>query len=57
MLVHVIQPKAEEVAAPADAATASVAEPEVLKKGKKEDAEADKKDDKKDDKKKDDKKK
>jgi large subunit ribosomal protein L25 len=57
MLVHVIQPKAEEVAAPADAATASVAEPEVVKKGKKEDAEADKKDDKKDDKKKDDKKK
>src|SRR4051812_20252919 len=39
MLVHVIQPKAEEVAAPADAATAAVAEPEVLKKGKKEDAE------------------
>ncbi|MCU1384265.1 MAG: rplY [Acidobacteria bacterium] len=57
MLVHVIQPKAEEVAAPADAATASVAEPEVMKKGKKEDAEADKKDDKKDDKKKDEKKK
>jgi large subunit ribosomal protein L25 len=57
MLVHVIMPKAVEVAAPADAATASVAEPEVLKKGKKEDAEADKKDDKKDDKKKDEKKK
>ena len=57
MLVHVIMPKAVEVAAPADAATAAVAEPEVLKKGKKEDAEADKKDDKKDDKKKDEKKK
>ena len=40
MLVHVIMPKAEEVAAPADAAaaaTATPAEPEVIKKGKKED--------------------
>jgi len=39
MLVHVIMPKAEEVAAPADAAaagTAAPAEPEVMKKGKKE---------------------
>ena len=40
MLVHVIMPKAEEVAAPADAAaaaaTAAPAEPEVIKKGKKE---------------------
>jgi len=60
MLVHVIMPKAEEVAAPADAAaagTAAPAEPEVMKKGKKEEEGADKKDDKKDDKKKDDKKK
>jgi large subunit ribosomal protein L25 len=43
MLVHVIMPKAEEVAAPADAvaaaATATPAEPEVIKKGKKEEAE------------------
>jgi large subunit ribosomal protein L25 len=56
MLVHVIMPKVEEVAAPADAAaaaTATPAEPEVLKKGKKDEDEADKKDDKKkDDKKK-----
>jgi large subunit ribosomal protein L25 len=60
MLVHVIMPKAEEVAAPADAAaagTAAPAEPEVMKKGKKEEEGADKKDEKKDDKKKDDKKK
>ena len=58
MLVHVIMPKAAEVAAPADAATATVAEPEVLKKGKKDEEEAEKKDDKKkDDKKKDEKKK
>ena len=38
MLVHVIMPKAEEVAAPADAAAAGPtvpAEPEVIKKGKK----------------------
>jgi large subunit ribosomal protein L25 len=52
MLVHVIMPKAEEVAAPADAAaaaTATPAEPEVIKKGKKdeEEATAEKKDDKK----------
>src|SRR5262245_57257119 len=39
MLVHVIMPKAEEVAAPAEAAVAvaaAPAEPEVIKKGKKE---------------------
>ena len=40
MLVHVIAPKAEEVAAPAEgavaAAPAAAAEPEVIKKGKKE---------------------
>jgi large subunit ribosomal protein L25 len=52
MLVHVIMPKAEEVAAPADAAaaaTATPAEPEVIKKGKKdeEEATAEKKDEKK----------
>ena len=56
MLVHVIMPKAEEVAAPADAAaaaTATPAEPEVMKKGKKDEEEGEKKDDKKkDDKKK-----
>jgi large subunit ribosomal protein L25 len=55
MLVHVIMPKAEEVAAPAEVAavaTATPAEPEVIKKGKKEEE-----DEKKDDKKKDDKKK
>ena len=58
MLVHVIMPKAEEVAAPADAAAAPVAaaEPEVIKKGKKEEEAVDK-DAKKDDKKKDEKKK
>jgi large subunit ribosomal protein L25 len=61
MLVHVILPKAEEVAAPAETAVVATAaapvEPEVIKKGKKEE-EADAKDDKKkDDKKKDDKKK
>jgi large subunit ribosomal protein L25 len=45
MLVHVIMPKAEEVAAPAADATAAAAaptapaEPEVIKKGKKEEAE------------------
>src|SRR6478736_2669599 len=47
MLVHVIMPKAVEVAAPADAAaagTAAPAEPEVLKKGKKEEEEGEKKD-------------
>jgi large subunit ribosomal protein L25 len=56
MLVHVIMPKVEEAAAPADAAaaaTATPAEPEVMKKGKKEEDEGEKKDDKKkDDKKK-----
>jgi len=55
MLMHVILPKAEEVAAPADAAaaaTAGVAEPEVIKKGKKDEEEGDKKDDKKKDEKK-----
>ena len=60
MLVHVILPKAEESAAAADAAAAptAVAEPELIKKGKKDDEDGDKKDDKKkDDKKKDDKKK
>jgi large subunit ribosomal protein L25 len=59
MLVHVIMPKAEEVAAPAEAAavaTATPAEPEVIRKGKKEEDE-EKKDDKKDEKKKDEKKK
>ena len=44
MIVHVIVPKAEEVVAPADAAAAAptaAAEPEVIKKGKKdEDADA-----------------
>src|SRR5262245_4072319 len=42
MLVHVIMPKAEEVAAPAEGAAAvaaAPAEPEVIKKGKKEEAE------------------
>jgi len=40
MLVHVIMPKAEEAPAPADASAAAAvpAEPEVIKKGKKEDA-------------------
>jgi large subunit ribosomal protein L25 len=41
MLVHVIMPKAEEAPAPAEAAAAAVAppaEPEVIKKGKKEEA-------------------
>jgi large subunit ribosomal protein L25 len=45
MLVHVIMPKAEEAAAPADAAAATPAapaEPEVIKKGKKEEAEEEK---------------
>jgi large subunit ribosomal protein L25 len=47
MLVHVIMPKAEEVAAPAEgaaavAAPAAPAEPEVIKKGKKEEAEDEK---------------
>lgn len=43
MLVHVIMPKAEEAPAPAEAvaaaATATPAEPEVIKKGKKEEGE------------------
>jgi large subunit ribosomal protein L25 len=54
MLVHVIMPKAEEVAAPADAAAApaATAEPEVIKKGKKDEEAADKDEKKKDDKKK-----
>ena len=59
MIVHVIMPKAEEVAAPAEVAavaTATPAEPEVIKKGKKEDEEGEK-DDKKKDVKKEDKKK
>src|SRR6266536_1543274 len=53
MLVHVIMSKAEEVAAPADAAaaaTATPAEPEVIKKGQKEEGEeatVEKKDEKK----------
>ncbi len=54
MVVHVIMPKAEEVAAPAEgaaaataAAPAAAAEPEVIKKGKKEDADAAKDDKKK----------
>ena len=45
MLVHVILPKAEEVAAPAEAAAAAPvapAEPEVIKKGKKEEVEEEK---------------
>jgi large subunit ribosomal protein L25 len=62
MLVHVIMPKAEEVVAPVEgavvAAATAPAEPEVIKKGKKDEDEAEKKDDKKkDDKKKDEKKK
>jgi large subunit ribosomal protein L25 len=55
MLVHVIMPKAVEVAAPADVAavgTAAAAEPEVMKKGKKDEEEGEKKDDKKKDEKK-----
>ena len=54
MLVHVILPKAEEVAAPADAAAAlptTAAEPEVIKKGKKEEGEDEKDKDKDKDKK------
>src|SRR5262245_63985111 len=49
MLVHVIMPKAEEVAAPAEAtvAAAAPAEPEVIQKGKKEEAEEEKEDKKK----------
>ncbi|MEP7309303.1 MAG: 50S ribosomal protein L25 [Acidobacteriota bacterium] len=51
MIVHVIAPKAEEVAATDAAAPVLAAEPELIKKGKKDEA------DEKDDKKKDDKKK
>ena len=49
MLVHVIMPKAEEVAAPAEAVAAPVApiEPEVIKKGKKEEVEEEKEEKKK----------
>ena len=50
MLVHVILPKAEEVVAPAEAAavaTATPAEPELIKKGKKEEEEVEKDDKKK----------
>ena len=46
MLVHVILPKAEEVATPAEAAAATPtapAEPEVIKKGKKEEEEKEEK--------------
>jgi large subunit ribosomal protein L25 len=64
MLVHVVMPKAEEAPAATDATAAAAgptapAEPEVIKKGKKEDEEAssEKDDKKKDEKKKDDKKK
>ena len=45
MLVHVIMPKAEEAPAPSEAAPAAVAppaEPEVIKKGKKEETEEEK---------------
>ena len=61
MIVHVILPKAEEVPAPADAAAAAAAptataEPEVIKKGKKDEEEG-AKDEKKVEAKKDDKKK
>ncbi len=49
MLVHVILPKAEEAAAATDvvAAPTATAEPEVIKKGKKDETEGEKKDDKK----------
>jgi large subunit ribosomal protein L25 len=51
MLVHVIMPKAEEVAATPEVAAAAapvaVAEPEVIKKGKKEEDAEEKKEDKK----------
>jgi large subunit ribosomal protein L25 len=51
MLVHIILPKAEEVAATpetvAAAATATPAEPEVIKKGKKDEEEGEKKEEKK----------
>jgi large subunit ribosomal protein L25 len=45
MIVHIVMPKAEESAvAAADAATASAAEPEVIKKGKTDDEKDEKKD-------------
>ena len=51
MLVHVIMPKAEEVAAPAEGAVAAAAttpaEPEVIKKGKKEEVDEEKEEKKK----------
>src|SRR4030095_728952 len=51
MLVHVIMPKAEEAPAPAEAAaaaaTATPAEPEVIKKGKKEEVDEEKEEKKK----------
>lgn len=43
MLVHIILAKAEEAAATGDAATAGGSEPVVIKKGKKDEAEAEKK--------------
>ena len=43
MLVHILLAKAEEAAATGDAAPAGGSEPEVLKKGKKDEAEAEKK--------------
>ncbi len=56
MLVHVIMPKAEEVAAPAEVAAAAApvaaAEPEVIRKGKKEEEGAEKEATKKEEKKK-----
>ena len=55
MIVHVISPKAEEVAAPVEGAVAApvaAAEPEVIKKGKKDEEEAEKKAEKKEEKKK-----
>ena len=57
LLFRICMRRGGEGAARADAATATPAEPEVVKKGKKEEEGADKKDDKKDDKKKDEKKK
>ena len=53
MIVHVIAPKAEEVAATTDAAApVAAAEPELIKKGKKDEESADKDEKKKDEKKK-----
>ena len=50
MIVHVVAPKAEEVATPEAAAgtPAAAAEPEVIKKGKKDEDEGDAKAEKKD---------